>query len=210
MSRRTTGFTALVSLLAVGGFVPLLLSGAAAALACPAWSDAKGDAAATLSTQGLGDFAGVPDPRDPSKLTGDPDVDVVSATLSSTATVLTAVVKVDKLGATPPQGLADEHDIYFDLAGKRINAYTIRDTTPAGNSTVLTDSNGGTNRAEYPFTVKYDVATSSVIMTIKTSDLEKVTGKPVAGLPITNLEADTYNPETFSNYDEAPAPKTLS
>jgi hypothetical protein len=201
--RLLVGGTSAALLLGVVGFVPLL--GSASAAACPSWVDAEGDSAWTLDPLGA----------DPTGLSGDPDMDILSTGVTVTpAGGLVVAVKVKAMTAYGPEYAAgDEFVIEATVGGvatkvtiKRDGAFTGAETT----SLAAAATSAGT--------ATFDPPANTATATFTPEQVKAAIGKPLAGLKMEAFSTFAYGltqtpagPSLgFPLYDQSDAPAGLA
>jgi hypothetical protein len=193
----TAGAAVLASALLLGA-APFLATSSAAG--CPAWTDVAGDS----TTDGA---------PDPSGQMYDPNLDIVKASLLTSADSVTAVIGVKTLNANASDA-GDEHHVLLTVAGKDLELYADRGASsngvksPLGFTAGVFNNTDGTDTAVAAAPV-YDTKAGTVTVTAKLSELKTAAGVEVAGKAITGLGAETYDSVDalpLFQYDDATAP----
>ena len=190
MHRRALGALPLTAALLAGGLAPLV--GVAGAAACPAWTDAKGDA-----------YTG----GQQTPVTGDDNLDIVSTTVGTAGGALVSTITVSDI-ATTHSDFGDEFRVTFNVGGKTIVVYADRD--PAGKIA------GIWNKTDDKFgdaTAAYDMAKNTVTITAPFAELDKALGSSSLGKTASAFVTATLNQAreaTVLKYDESAAPASLS
>jgi hypothetical protein len=200
--RLIVGTTSAALLAGAVGFVPLL--GSASAAACPSWTDPADDSGVITP---LG--------TDPSGMSADSDLDIVSTTVSFASDgAMTVVVKVKGLKDVGPDASAgDEFVINSSVAGTATKVTLARDTFISGSETAKLAA-----AASVVGTAKFDVAASTVTGTFTGALVKTAFGKDIAGLKMDGFETLAYGYTLtpagpalgFPEMDEAVAPAALS
>jgi hypothetical protein len=174
--RLIVGTTSAALLAGAVGFVPLL--GSASAAACPSWTDPADDSGVITP---LG--------TDPSGMSADSDLDIVSTTVSFASDgAMTVVVKVKGLKDVGPDASAgDEFVINSSVAGTATKVTLARDTFISGSETAKLAA-----AASVVGTAKFDVAASTVTGTFTGALVKTAFGKDIAGLKMDGFETLAY------------------
>ena len=194
---------ALLAGLFAAALVPVVAS--AAAPTCPSFADAANDDSFAASG---------------ASQTHDADLDIVAGGFSSDAERLTSTVTVAQLKAGPDRFLGDAFSTYFTVNGKVIQLYSFR-YNPAQQHAVIDNAYNktgafvdGANPSPMASTVvgTYDLAKSTVTISIKRSELDRLTGAPTAGKAMTALSAQSafFAGRSRFGADTATAPATLT
>jgi hypothetical protein len=176
--RLVVGLTSTALLGGVVGVVPLL--GSASAAGCPAWTDPKGDSVWHDPAMGQ---------ADPTGLSADSQMDIVSSTLGTVGDSLVGTITSDGLSDSSSD-LGDEFGFDFTVAGVELNLYADR-STPQG-APVMEGTAGilGPN-VEGEATVVYDVAKKVVTIKAKLTEVAKAAEKAVANQTVSVISSYT-------------------
>jgi hypothetical protein len=121
--------------------------------------------------------------------TGDPDLDITAAGISSDATAVTGVIKVDVMDAGTANYPGDQFEFGFTVNKKAIliGAYRNFTTNPVTYAKV-----DGTTTTATSLKAVYDLKASTFSISISMAELEKLAGAPLAGASLTALKATSY------------------
>lgn len=200
MSRRAIG--GLVAGLVVAGLVPFVTGAFAAS--CPSFTDPAGDD--SFAESGV--------------VGHDDDLDIVNVTYSSDAERVSGAIKVAKLKTGPDNFPGDRFAVTFKVNGKTIQMFSYRYDPPeqhlvidqAYNTTGGTVDGANPSPAFSTIETKYDVTASVVTISVKRSELDRVSGAATAGKPLSALGATSAAAVARTNFlsDTATAPATLT
>ena len=167
----------------------------ASAASCASWTDGKGDA----TTRQL-----------PVPPLADAQLDIVSASLGTVGKDVVGTITTAGLGSGSSDA-GDEFRFRFTIAEQDVIFYVDR-TAPLGREVDVTAGFFNfTGRTSGDAKAEFDVKTKTVKLTGAIDELTKAVGKPVSGLAVSNLKAETFNQVLFGSitpakYDEAATP----
>ncbi|HUR51879.1 MAG TPA: hypothetical protein VMZ11_07135 [Mycobacteriales bacterium] len=200
--RLLVGVSSTALVLGAVGLVPLLTP--AAAGACPSWTDAAGDSGMITP---LG--------TDPTGVTADDDLDIVSTTVAvDPSGALQVVVGVKALSDTGPAlEPGDEFSVRFTAGGTAVTATLARDTGFTGDAKATL-----AGAASAAGAVAYDLKANTVTGTFTADQVKTALGKAIAGVPLTAFSTLSYGYTLtplgpalgFPNADESTAPAALA
>lgn len=186
MSRRALGTAALAAGLLATGIVPFL--GNATAAACPAWTDAKGDATTNQ----------MPIPG-----ANDANMDIVAATLGSSGSNVVAKITVDDL-TEPFSDIGDRYTLQLDLAGAKLRFLADRSLT--GDRAEVDNITGAVSGAA---TAVWDIAKNTITITASQAEIDKAAGRATKGEEGTVVAAGSgiqADGDDLYSYDNSTAP----
>lgn len=186
MSRRALGTAALAAGLLTTGLVPFL--GNASAAACPAWTDAKGDATTNQM---------------PIAATGDANMDIVAATIGTSGSNVVAKITVDDL-TEPFSDIGDRYTLQFDLAGAKLRFLADRSLT--GERAEVDNITGTVSGAA---SAVWDIAKNTITITAAQAEIDKAAGRATKGEESTVVAAGSgiqADGDDLYSYDSSVAP----
>ena len=192
LSRRRMSYAVVSAGLVAGALVPLTASAATAA--CPTYTDDEGDAA-------FFDPATAP-------LTGDPALDILGITHSTSKGVLSSTVQ---LGALHDYGseysFGDWFEMSFTVAEKLVSMRVVRDANIEDTTETRLQVAGVTTEVVPEAVYDFDAAT--VTLTVQLAELEKAVGGKLTGKAFTKMNARSLgNYSVFGlRWDSAAAPE---
>ena len=198
----------------------LLLSAAGVALAageggglglptagCNTFTDPKGDA-----VPGAAVIDPIPDP-----IPNDPDLDITGVVMGTSASKVSAYIRVDALGDGPQFSDGDAWNVVFTARGKEVSVWYTRsalpvntlDGAPGYGTTNYVDIDGTTVDGLEP-SATFDQTASVVIVSVDRKALETALGGALAGTALTKLSASANTSFLAFPADDAAAPATAS
>ncbi|HVF04914.1 MAG TPA: hypothetical protein VNA20_08750 [Frankiaceae bacterium] len=189
--RRGLFSSALVSGLLLTAAVPF--AGTAGAAACPAWTDAAGDA----SVGGHEELA-------------DESVDITAVKVEASSMELRATLTVPKLGNVNNYLPGDRFELAMTAGGTAVALVADRDDVKQGNRVGAVVGSTYTKGGQ----AVYDITGHRVVITMPYTTLDTALGKPFKGLELKGLTGavrGAFAPVSMSEaLDSAPAPAALT